>query len=111
MIYKYLLEIKYRVLFSFIAWCFIIANCYYFKETLLYIFIRFSLNSKNCNLLYFLTTDVAEIFIAYIQLAYYVANQLTVLFVYCQIFAFLSAGLHVFEYDYLKTILVTTIAC
>ena len=50
-------------------------NCYYFKETLLYVFMGFSLKSNKNYLLYFLTTDVAEVFIAYIQLSYYVANQ------------------------------------
>jgi Sec-independent protein secretion pathway component TatC len=84
-------------------------NCYYFKETLLYVFMGFSLKSNNNYLLYFLTTDVAEVFIAYIQLSYYVANQITMIFICCQIFIFLSAGLYVFEYAYFKTVVVTTI--
>jgi sec-independent protein translocase protein TatC len=109
MIYKYLLEIKYRILFSVIAWSFMMVNCYYFKETLLYVFMGFSLKSNKNYLLYFLTTDVAEVFIAYIQLSYYVANQITMIFIYCQIFIFLSAGLYVFEYAYFKIIVVATI--
>jgi len=109
MIYKYLLEIKYRILFSVIAWSFMMVNCYYFKETLLYVFMGFSLKSNKNYLLYFLTTDVAEVFIAYIQLSYYVANQITMVFIYCQIFIFLSAGLYVFEYAYFKIIVVATI--
>ena len=109
MIYKYLLEIKYRILFSVIAWSFVMVNCYYFKETLLYVFMGFSLKSNKNYLLYFLTTDVAEVFIAYIQLSYYVANQITMVFIYCQIFIFLSAGLYVFEYAYFKIIVVATI--
>ena len=52
-------------------------NCYYFKETLSHIFIRFSLKSNDSNLVYFLTTDVSEVFMAYIRLSYYVANQIT----------------------------------
>jgi len=111
MIYKYLLEIKYRLFFSFVAWSFIMVNCYYFKETLLYVFMRFSIKPNNNNLLYFLTTDVAEIFIAYINLSSYVANQIAVIFICCQFFFFLSTGLHMFEYTYLKTILITTIVC
>ncbi len=69
----------------------------------------FSLKSNNNYLLYFLTTDVAEVFIAYIQLSYYVANQITLIFIYCQIFIFLSAGLYVFEYAYLKIVIIATI--
>lgn len=110
MIYKYLLEIKYRILFSVIAWCFIMVNCYYFKETLLYVFMEFSFKSSNSNLLYFLTTNVAEVFITYIELSYYIASYITLIFIYYQIFVFLSAGLYVFEYVYFKTILnVTTV--
>ncbi len=109
MIYKYLLEIKYRIFFSVITWSFLMVNCYYFKETLLYVFMGFSLKSNNNYLLYFLTTDVAEVFIAYIQLSYYVANQITLIFIYCQIFIFLSAGLYVFEYAYLKIVIIATI--
>ena len=111
MIYKYLLEIKYRIFFSFIAWSFIMINCYYFKETLLYIIMRFSLKSHDNHLFYFLTTDVAEVFIAYIHLSSYVANQITIIFITCQFLLFLSTGLRTFEYDYFKTILVTVAVC
>nr|YP_010131749.1 SecY-independent transporter protein [Thalassiosira profunda]QPZ94117.1 SecY-independent transporter protein [Thalassiosira profunda] len=109
MIHKYLLEIKYRVLFSILAWCFMMINCYYFKETLLYSFMRFSVKSNNDNLLYFLTTDVAEIFIAYIQLSYYVSNQIGAIFILCQTFSFLSAGLYLFEHIYFKTVVTFSI--
>ena len=85
-------------------------NCYYFKETLLYVFMEFSFKSSNSNLLYFLTTNVAEVFITYIELSYYIASYITLIFIYYQIFVFLSAGLYVFEYVYFKTILnVTTV--
>ena len=110
MIYKYLLEIKYRLFFSFTAWSFTMLTCYYFKETLLYVFIKSSFKLNN-NLLYFLTTDIAEIFLAYFQLSYYIANQITLIFLFYQIFIFLSAGLYIFEYVYLKTIIIMTALC
>jgi len=106
MIYKYLLEIKYRILFSLIAWSFIVINCYYYKEALLYVFIKLSLNPNYTNLLYFLTTDVTEVFIVYINLSYFIANQTIILFLGYQLFVFLSMGLYRFEYTYFKTILV-----
>ena len=109
MIYKYLLEIKYRIFFSFITWSCVMINCYYFKETLVYIFMRFSLVTNEDNLLYFLTTDVAEIFLAYVQLSYYTANQITIIFVCWQLFLFLSAGLYRYESAYLKTIITITV--
>jgi len=111
MIYKYLLEIRYRIFFSLIAWSFMMINCYYFKETLLYIFVGFSSTSNDNNLTYFLTTDVAEIFMSYIWLSYYVTNQITAIFVCCQLFCFLSTGLYAFEYAYSRSVLITTITC
>ena len=104
MIYNYSLEIKYRIFFSFIAWIFILINCYYFKETLLYIFMGFSFKLNNNNLLYFLTTDVAEVFIAYIHLSFHIANQITLIFICCQFIFFVSTGLYIFEYIYITTV-------
>lgn len=111
MIYRYLLEIKYRVFFSFIAWGFMIVICYYFKETLLYIFIKPSLNSIDNDSFYFLTTNIAEIFMTYIHLSYFITNQIIIVFLCYQIFVFISTGLYAFEYLYLKTLLLTVAVC
>ena len=72
---------------------------------------RFSLDSNKNSLLYFLTTDVAEVFIAYLQLSYYIANQITVIFISCQLLAFVSSGLYLFEYIYLKNIILAITIC
>lgn len=106
MIYKYLLEIKYRTFFCLIAWGFIVINCYCYKETLLYIFIKLSLTPNYTNLLHFLTTDVTEVFVVYINLSYFIANQTITLFLGYQLFVFLATGLYSFEYTYFKTVLV-----
>lgn len=70
---------------------------------------RFSFKSNKTNLFYFLTTDVAEVFVAYLQLSFYIANQITLIFLWCHSFFFLSAGLYKFEYAYLKIITLTTV--
>lgn len=111
MIYKYLLEIKYRCFFTFITWCFLMANCYYFKETLLYVFMRSSFKSNQNNLIYFLTTDIVEVFVAYVQLSSYISNQITTIFLLYQTFLFLSTGLYRFEYEYLRLVLLTISFC
>lgn len=72
---------------------------------------RFSFKSTKTDLLYFLTTDVAEVFVAYIQLSSYIANQITMIFLLYHCFLFLSAGLYKFEYAYLRIITVTTLIC
>ena len=84
-------------------------NCYFFKEALLYVFIKLSLNQNYTNLLYFITTDVTEVFIVYIHLSYFVANQIIILFLGYQFFVFLSTGLYPFGYSYFKTIFVLRI--
>lgn len=111
MIYKHILEIKYRVFFSIIAWSFLIFNCYFFKETLLYILITFSLNYSYNGLSYFLITNITEIFMVYLQLSYFIANQITFIFICCQVFAFISTGLYRFEYIYLQNIIITILIC
>jgi len=65
---------------------------------------RFSFKLNNHNLLYFLTTDVAEVFIAYIHLSSYIANQITLIFICCQFIFFVSTGLYIFEYTYITTV-------
>lgn len=107
MISKYLLEIKYRILFSIIAWSFLVINCYCFKETLLYFIMAFSLKPSSTNLVYFLTTDVTEVFLTYLQLSLYVAKQVTMIFICFQIFTFISAGLYIFEYTYFKNVAIS----
>lgn len=111
MIYKYLLEIKYRILFCLVAWNFVIINCYYFKEILLYVFIKPSLKFYHNYTPWFLTTNVTEIFSTYIELCLFLANQLIIPFIGYQFFSYFSNGLYTFEYDYFKKILIKLIFC
>jgi len=111
MFYKYLLEIKYRAFFSFIAWISLILNCYLFKETLLYAFIKFNSFYNNYEPTYFLVTSVTEVFTTYLQLSYFIANQVTFWFICYQIFIFISTGLHKFEHAFLKTTSIVIVIC
>lgn len=106
MIYKYLVEIKYRAFFSFIAWSFLTLNCYFFKETLLFGLIKVNSVHNSFETIYFLITGITEVFMTYLQLAYFTANQIAYLFFCYQFFAFLSTGLYRFEYFYLKNITI-----
>lgn len=102
MIYQYLSEIKYRALFSLITWSFLLLNCYFFKETLLYAFMKLSSTYKMNDTAYFLITNVTEVFMTYMQLSCFIANQITFIFICYQTFAFISGGLYKFEYIYFK---------
>ena len=111
MIYKYLLEIKYRTFFSFIAWSFLTINCYFFKETLLYLFLKFNSVYHYNFIDHFLVTDVTEIFITYLQLSYFITNQITIIFVCYQFFIFFSTGFYKFEYLYFKNVSLIILTC
>ena len=67
--------------------------------------------SNSDSLSYFLTTDVAEVFVTYMYLSYYVANQITIIFLCSQTFVFLSSGLYAFEYAYFRTVTTLVIVC
>lgn len=110
MIYKYLSEIKYRILFSIIAWLFAMIVCYYYKETLLFLVIKPSLSFTKNSSFFFLTTNIAEVFMAYLHLCYFVSNQIIIVFLFYQFFAFIANGLYISEYLYLKTFLLIIIS-
>jgi len=111
MIYKYLIEIKSRFFFAFIAWSFTTINCYFFKETLLFIIIQPSFIYNENNSFYFLTTNVTEIFLTYIHLSYFITNQILVTFLLYQIFVFIAPGLYLYEYCSLRTFLIIIFIC
>ncbi len=110
MIYKYLSEIKYRIFFSIIAWFFTMIVCYCFKETLLFLVIKPSLSFAKNNSFFFLTTNIAEVFMAYLQLCYFISNQIIILFLLYHIFIFIANGLYISEYLYLKAFILICIS-
>lgn len=102
--YKYYLEIKNRILLLFVTWISLLAVCYSFKEPLLFIFINSNkyYNELN-NLSYFIFTNVGEIFYVYLQLVFFVANQITVCMLLYHCLMFLALGLYNSEYIQLQS--------
>ena len=47
----------------------------------------------------------------YLQLVYFITNQITFIFIYYQIFTFVSSGLYKFEYNYLKRMSLMILVC
>lgn len=111
MIYKYLLEIKYRIFFSFVTWSFLTLSCYFFKETLFYALVKCCATTNVNESIHFLVTDITEVFVTYLQLSYLIANQITFIYICYQFFAFVSGGLYRFEYSYLKNLSITILLC
>lgn len=100
MILKYYLEIKNRFLLLNVTWISTILISYLYKETLLFICIKPSLyNNDN---IYFIFTDIKEIFSVYISLIFFFSNQILFFYTIFHILSFISLGLYNSEYTFLK---------
>lgn len=109
--FKYILEIKNRIILLFITWFSVICVSYLYKETLLFLFIESELFTNNeFKVYYFIFTDVIEVFSVYIELIFFVSLQIWIIYLMYHMFIFLSYGLFIVEYYYLnymvKTVLV-----
>ena len=100
---NYFLELKNRLFLSIIVWLTIVLDCYTFKEILLLVITKQTINLEFCfqELFYFIFTDVSEIFYVYMTLIFFVANQVLFLYFCYSVLVFISSGLYRSEYSYL----------
>lgn len=101
--YKYYLEIKNRLFLLSTTWIFVSLISYLYKETILFLLV--SSNSYLQTLddsPYFIFTDVSEIFYVYLQLTFFIANQVGIVTLFYHTLLFLSSGLYPFEYKKLQ---------
>lgn len=105
MIYKYYLEIKNRVLLLFITWCSTICIIYNYKESILFLMMLPSIKVSKTAYLYFIFTNLTDIFYTYMQLSYFIGNQICLIYFFYHIFIYLSPGMYDFEYKKCKFIL------
>jgi Sec-independent protein secretion pathway component TatC len=102
-LYTYYLELKNRIFLSLISWLSVSVVCYFYKETLLFLFISFSnYGVQASSKPYFIFTDVTEIFSVYAQLIFFISNQILFIKLSYHMLMFLSLGLYKFEYTNLK---------
>jgi sec-independent protein translocase protein TatC len=96
--YKYYVEIKNRFFLLSTCWLFTLLISYLYKEVILFIVI----SSSNYAEQYFIFTDISEIFYVYLQLTFFVSNQITLLMLLYHSLIFLSSGLYKSEYERLQ---------
>lgn len=102
--YKYYLEIKNRSILLAISWIFASIICYSYKETILFLLINSSNHLSALNIEpYFIFTDISEIFYVYVQLTFFISNQIAVIMIFYHSLLFLSSGLYHFEYKKLQS--------
>jgi sec-independent protein translocase protein TatC len=106
--YIYYLEIKNRLFLSFLTWVFAGITCYFYKEILLFLFVNSSMKITNIHT-YFIFTNVTEIFSVYLQLVFFISNQILLINVCYHLLMFLSPGLYKLEYSNLKFLFNITI--
>jgi sec-independent protein translocase protein TatC len=109
---KYFSETKNRSILLISTWlsCFLIA--YFYKETLLFIFIQPQMyqDTSSCpTAFYFIFTDVTEIFSVYIKLISFISTQFTLFYILHHLFAFFSPAMYCREYFYVSLVLKITI--
>ena len=103
--YDYYLEIKNRSVLVLICWAFVSIVCYLYKEIILFLLIEINQNSlTNLKKSYFIFTNINEIFRVYVQLTFFISNQVTFFFLMYHSVLFLSSGLYRSEYKRLQLI-------
>jgi sec-independent protein translocase protein TatC len=105
---KYLLELKNRLLLLILAWSTIFIICYTYKEILLYIIIKPSFNNIifKLNKIYFITTNVTEIFNTYIELIYICSNKIIYVYFLIHFIMFLKNSLYKYEIKIVKNVIL-----
>lgn len=100
--FKYVLEIKNRLILLLFTCISTLVICYLYKETLIFLLVISNKFFNNLNLSYFMFTNVTEIFAVYVKLITFLSFQVLVIYVIYHIFIFLSLAMFKIEYYYLK---------
>ena len=89
--FKYFLELQYRLYFIFFNLFLTLCVSYFYKEVLLFLIIKpYSINDKNFEFLlsYFIFTNVTDVFYMYLKLVYFITTQIGFLYIFYHIFVF-----------------------
>ena len=101
--YLYYKEIKNRILLITLSWIYSILICYNYVDTLIYVYIKPSQNYIDKKNIYFIYTNISELFYTYINLIMYSVNLVLIVYIIYQIFYFIKPGLYYKEY---KTVIL-----
>ena len=96
-LYRYYLEIKFRVVLLFMVWLTTFLVSYFFKEALLYIITT----TGSLGSLSYIFTGITEVFSVYILLFFFIANQVSFLYFSYYVFLFILPSLTCFESTFL----------
>lgn len=87
---------------SFLAWFSTLFISYSYKEALMFLLIKPTLQALNLTSMYFIYTGITEIFGTYLKLITFVSNQILFIYLIYHLLTFLSPGLYYSEHYYIK---------
>lgn len=105
---KFFLELKNRIFLILVIWLYLIFICYYYKKILFFLFFN-KLILKNKTEIYFITTNITELFWIYYELINFFSTQIIYSFLFYHLFLFFSLSLYKNELTTLKKICYTLI--
>lgn len=110
MLYRYILEFKSRILLIIVSWIVTFLICYNCKEILLFLLIKLNIKLYCLKSFYFISTNLTDVFSIYIQLSYFITNQLSIFLFFYHFLVFISPGLFKSEYKAIKlTLFLSTL--
>jgi len=104
MFYSYFLEIRNRFLLIVYGWFFTAFASYFYKETLLFLLIKPNFFLINPIPIYFIFTNITELFSTYLKLICFLSDQICLICFLYHVLLFLSPGLYFYEYQLLKKV-------
>ena len=99
---KYLFEIRNKLILLILTLFSTTLTCFYYKNVLLFLVTQMHLKSEN---LYFIFTDVTELFSVYFQLVFFISIQITIWYFFYHLFFFISTALYFQEFKILTFLL------
>ena len=96
---KYLLELRNKFILLVLTFFSTLLVCYLYKKVLLFLITQMHLKDKN---LYFIFTDVTELFSVYFKLVSFFVIQINTWYFFYHFLFFLSPALYIYEFTLLK---------
>ena len=97
--FKYFFELRNKLVLIIITFLSTLLICYWYKDVLLFLVTQIHLNDEN---LYFIFTDVTELFYTYFRLIFFFSIQITIWYLFYHILSFLSTALYIQEFRFLS---------
>lgn len=101
---KYLLELRNKFILLIITFFSTLITCYYYKDVLLFLMTQMHLDDKN---LYFIFTNVTELFSIYLQIVLFFTVQVTIWYFLYHLIFFLSTALYIYEFKFISFVFVS----